>query len=139
MKRYNPIEVEKKWRQIWDENETYKVDLNDDSRKKYYSFSMLPGITGAGIHIGHGRTYQLIVAPSGYFLTHILISISYFSLLYSSSETGSHHSFDVSSPGTSTARCWNQLSGAAPCQCFTLAGTLIQSPGFISMASLPHS
>jgi leucyl-tRNA synthetase len=58
MKRYNPIEVEKKWRQIWDENETYKVDLNDDSRKKYYSFSMLPGITGAGIHIGHGRTYQ---------------------------------------------------------------------------------
>ena len=36
MKRYNPIEVEKKWRQIWDENETYKVDINDDSRKKYY-------------------------------------------------------------------------------------------------------
>ena len=37
----------------------------------------------------------------------------YFNLPYSSSVTGSHHSLDVSSPGTSTARCENQLSGAA--------------------------
>lgn len=63
----------------------------------------------------------------------------YFNLPYSSSVTGSHHSLDVSSPGTSTARWLNQLSGAAPCQCLTSAGILIQSPGFNSTASLPSS
>ena len=41
---------------------------------------------------------------------------------YCSSSTGSSHSFEVSSPGTSTARWANQLSLAAPCQCLTLAG-----------------
>ena len=66
-------------------------------------------------------------------------SACYFNLLYSSSVTDSHHSFEVSSPGTSTARWLNQLSGAAPCQCFTSAGMLMQSPGFISTASLPSS
>lgn len=58
MKRYNPIEVEAKWQQKWEEDGTYTVDLSDHSRPKYYGFSMLPGITGAGIHIGHGRTFQ---------------------------------------------------------------------------------
>lgn len=58
MKRYNPTEIEPKWQQKWEEDGTYKADLSDHSRPKYYGFSMLPGITGAGIHIGHGRTYQ---------------------------------------------------------------------------------
>lgn len=58
MKRYNPTEIEQKWQKYWEENGTYKVDLSDHSKPKYYGFSMLPGITGAGIHIGHGRTYQ---------------------------------------------------------------------------------
>ncbi|MDO4684184.1 MAG: leucine--tRNA ligase [Candidatus Saccharibacteria bacterium] len=58
MKRYNPTEIEQKWQQQWEQDETYKVDLADTTRKKYYGFSMLSGITGAGIHIGHGRTFQ---------------------------------------------------------------------------------
>lgn len=58
MKRYNPSEIEAKWQQKWEQDGTYEVDLHDTSRPKYYGFSMLPGITGAGIHIGHGRTYQ---------------------------------------------------------------------------------
>lgn len=58
MKRYNPIEIEKKWQDVWQKEQTYKVDFNDHSKPKYYAMSMLPGITGAGIHIGHGRTYQ---------------------------------------------------------------------------------
>lgn len=64
---------------------------------------------------------------------------AYFSLLYSSSVTGSHHSLEHSVPGTSTARWENQLSGAAPCQCLTSAGMLMQSPGFSSTAGLPSS
>ncbi len=58
MKRYNPTEIEQKWQETWEREGTYEVDLTDSSRPKYYGFSMLPGITGAGIHIGHGRTFQ---------------------------------------------------------------------------------
>ena len=58
MKRYNPTEIEKKWQDKWEADGTYVTDLGDMARPKYYSLSMLPGITGAGIHIGHGRTFQ---------------------------------------------------------------------------------
>jgi leucyl-tRNA synthetase len=58
MQRYNPIEIEKKWQEVWDREGTYTVDFSDHSKPKYYGMSMLPGITGAGIHIGHGRTFQ---------------------------------------------------------------------------------
>ncbi len=58
MRRYNPTEIEQKWQNKWESDGTYAVDFNDTTRPKYYSLSMLPGITGAGIHIGHGRTFQ---------------------------------------------------------------------------------
>lgn len=58
MRRYNPTEIEQKWQNKWEADDTYAVDFNDTTRPKYYSLSMLPGITGAGIHIGHGRTFQ---------------------------------------------------------------------------------
>ena len=58
MRRYNPTEIEQKWQNKWEDDGTYAVDFNDMTRPKYYSLSMLPGITGAGIHIGHGRTFQ---------------------------------------------------------------------------------
>ena len=58
MRRYNPTEIEQKWQNKWEADGTYAVDFNDTARPKYYSLSMLPGITGAGIHIGHGRTFQ---------------------------------------------------------------------------------
>ena len=58
MRRYNPTEIEQKWQNKWEVDGTYAVDFNDTTRPKYYSLSMLPGITGAGIHIGHGRTFQ---------------------------------------------------------------------------------
>ena len=63
----------------------------------------------------------------------------YFILLYSSSLTASSHSLDVFSPGISKARWANQLSFAAPCQCFTLAGIWMTVPGRISCAGLPSS
>jgi leucyl-tRNA synthetase len=58
MKKYNPKEIEPKWQKAWEDNEIYKVDFSDHSKPKYYAFSMLPGITGSGLHTGHGRTYQ---------------------------------------------------------------------------------
>ena len=58
---------------------------------------------------------------------------------YASSSTGSHHSFLVSSPGTSTAIWENQLSAFAPCQCFTSAGMVMTIPGSRLTASFPSS
>ncbi|MDB5165837.1 MAG: leucyl-tRNA synthetase, leucyl-tRNA synthetase [Candidatus Saccharibacteria bacterium] len=58
MKRYNPSDIEQKWQDKWEQDGTYEVDLTDSTKPKYVGFSMLPGITGAGIHIGHGRTFQ---------------------------------------------------------------------------------
>lgn len=63
----------------------------------------------------------------------------YFSLPYSSSVTGSSHSLEVFSPGTSKARWANHPSAAAPCQCLTLAGIWMTVPGRISTAGLPSS
>lgn len=58
MQRYEPLPIEKKWQEKWEKDGTYVVDFADHSKPKYYGMSMLPGITGAGIHIGHGRTFQ---------------------------------------------------------------------------------
>lgn len=58
---------------------------------------------------------------------------------YSASVTASSHSLEQASPGTSMARCENQLSAAAPCQCFTSGGMLTTSPGCSFRAGFPHS
>ena len=58
MQRYEPKSIELKWQKKWEQDGTYVVDFADESKPKYYGMSMLPGITGAGIHIGHGRTFQ---------------------------------------------------------------------------------
>lgn len=58
---------------------------------------------------------------------------------YCPSSTASSHSLEQSSPGASKATWENQLSLAAPCQCFTPAGMTTTSPGFRARASLPHS
>ena len=63
----------------------------------------------------------------------------YASAAYSSSATGSSHSFDAPSAGTAMATCENQLSDAAPCQCFVSGGMLTASPGLSSRAGRPHS
>ena len=63
---------------------------------------------------------------------------SYFSFEYASSSTASHHWVREFSPGTSTARWENQLSGAAPCQCFTPGAIFTTSPGFRARGSCPH-
>ena len=58
---------------------------------------------------------------------------------YASPSTGAHHSVEQPSPGASSATWENQLSLAAPCQCFTPAGINTTPPGFSARASRPHS
>ena len=70
----------------------------------------------------HGdKDTEFILIPTNMVRLNNTLAI-YGSWLYSSSVTGSSHSLEVFSPAISKARWANQLSAAAPCQCFTLAG-----------------
>ncbi len=59
MQRYNPKEIEPKWQRKWTEDKTYHVDLQDNTKPKFYGFAMLPYPSGTGLHTGHVRTYTL--------------------------------------------------------------------------------
>ena len=56
MKSYNPQAIEKKWQEIWEQNETFKAKDNTD-RKKFYGLVEFPYPSGVGLHVGHIRAY----------------------------------------------------------------------------------
>lgn len=60
---YNHHTVEKKWQKYWEENETFKTDVWDFSKPKYYALDMFPYPSGVGLHAGH---------PEGYTATDIM-------------------------------------------------------------------
>ena len=49
--------VEEKWKKYWDENETFKTDVWDFSKPKYYALDMFPYPSGVGLHAGHIEGY----------------------------------------------------------------------------------
>lgn len=58
MEVYNHKAIEKKWRDYWETNQTYKVDLDSD-KPKFYCLDMFPYPSGSGLHVGHWRGYTL--------------------------------------------------------------------------------
>ena len=54
---YNFKEIEKKWRRYWEDNKTFKTDVWDFSKPKYYALDMFPYPSGVGLHAGHPEGY----------------------------------------------------------------------------------
>ena len=53
---YNHIETEKKWREFWADNKTFKAEDNSE-KPKFYALDMFPYPSGAGLHVGHPLGY----------------------------------------------------------------------------------
>ena len=61
--KYEHLQIEKKWQEYWKENQTFKTDVWDFSKPKFYALDMFPYPSGVGLHAGH---------PEGYTATDIM-------------------------------------------------------------------
>ena len=61
--KYDYKNIEKKWQEYWKENQTFKTDVWDFSKPKFYALDMFPYPSGVGLHAGH---------PEGYTATDII-------------------------------------------------------------------
>jgi leucyl-tRNA synthetase len=56
---YDFKKIEKKWQKTWDENKTFAA-TNDYEKPKYYALVEFPYPSGAGLHVGHPRSYTAL-------------------------------------------------------------------------------
>ena len=54
---YDYKNIEKKWQAVWEEEKTYKCNVYDFSKPKYYILDMFPYPSGQGLHVGHPEGY----------------------------------------------------------------------------------
>lgn len=53
---YNFRQVEKKWQDFWEKNNTFKAS-HETTKPKFYALDMFPYPSGAGLHVGHPLGY----------------------------------------------------------------------------------
>ena len=52
-------QIESKWQKIWEDEKAYKVDI-DPEKEKFYALVEFPYPSGAGLHVGHPRSYTAL-------------------------------------------------------------------------------
>ena len=57
--KYNYTEIEKKWQDIWDREQTFAAK-KDYTLPKFYGLVEFPYPSGQGLHVGHPRSYTAI-------------------------------------------------------------------------------
>ncbi len=57
--KYDFAQIEKKWQDIWDKNNTFAAS-DDYSKPKYYALVEFPYPSGQGLHVGHPRSYTAL-------------------------------------------------------------------------------
>ncbi len=60
---YNPQDIEPKWQERWEEEGVYRAK-DFDSRPKWYTLIEFPYPSGAGLHVGHARSWSAMDAYS---------------------------------------------------------------------------
>ncbi|MCB0338888.1 MAG: class I tRNA ligase family protein, partial [Bdellovibrionales bacterium] len=65
MKEYNHSDIETKWQEYWEANNTFHVEKS--GKKKMFCMDMFPYPSGAGLHIGHPLGYTATDIYSRYY------------------------------------------------------------------------
>lgn len=60
MESYNFKAIEKKWQDKWEETGAFHAETNS-KKPKYYTMIEFPYPSGAGLHVGHPRSYTALV------------------------------------------------------------------------------
>ena len=56
---YDYKKIEEKWQKYWEENHTF-IAHNKSDKQKYYILVEFPYPSGAGLHVGHVRSYTAL-------------------------------------------------------------------------------
>ena len=65
-KMFEHSKIEEKWNKYWEDNKTFKTDVYDFSKPKYYVLDMFPYPSGIGLHTGHTEGYTATDIVSRY-------------------------------------------------------------------------
>ena len=59
MEKYNFKSIEAKWQKTWEEKQAFAA-TNDYTKPKFYALVEFPYPSGAGLHVGHPRSYTAL-------------------------------------------------------------------------------
>ena len=59
MERYDPLKIEQKWQQIWEDTAPFKA-TEKSGQPKMMLAEMFPYPSGAGLHVGHVRNFTIV-------------------------------------------------------------------------------
>ncbi len=59
MNRYEPLKIEQKWQEKWEQEKPFRAETKEGVPKMYIA-EMFPYPSGAGLHVGHVRNFTIV-------------------------------------------------------------------------------